>query len=218
MNQHNSSIFIPSDYEIYVKPTELMLTQRKLEGLKKLAEIKQWGIRNPTKFMHQFLGVDLLDAQEYVFMNSWYRPFCLWLESRGSGKSSMIALYFMTKGMLFNNYWGYICSGNADQAQETFRKIEDIAKKNIESMTGLTDVFKNEIVINQANSDGFIRSPMGFTYKLYNGSFVKTLNSNIDGKRGKYAHLFATLISDDYGQSRKESGKAEMLIRVEGYV
>mgnify|MGYP005754466211 FL=1 len=77
MNQSNSSIFIPSDYEIYVKPTELMLTQRKLEGLKKLAEIKQWGIRNPTKFMHTFLGVDLLDAQEYVFLNSWYRPFCL---------------------------------------------------------------------------------------------------------------------------------------------
>lgn len=102
--------------------------------------------------------------------------------------STMLALYFMTKGMLFNNYWAYICSGNADQAQETFRKIEDIAKKNIESMTGLTDVFKNEIVINQANSDGFIRSPMGFTYRLYNGSFVKTLNSNIDGKRGKRAN------------------------------
>jgi len=131
------------------------------------------------------LGVELLDAQEYVFMNSWYRPYCLWLESRGAGKSTMLALYFMTKGMLFNNYWAYICSGNADQAQETFRKIEDIAKKNIESMTGLTDVFKNEIVISQANTDGFVRSPMGFTYKLYNGSFVKTLNSNIDGKRGK---------------------------------
>lgn len=102
--------------------------------------------------------------------------------------STMLALYFMTKGLLFNNYWAYICSGNADQAQETFRKIEDIAKKNIESMTGLTDVFVNELVKNQANTDGFVRSPMGFTYKLYNGSFVKTLNSNIDGKRGKRAN------------------------------
>lgn len=328
----NKTIWTP-DYQIYVKPTDAIISQRKLEGLKKLAEIKQWGIRNPTKFMNRFLGVELLDSQEYVFMNSWNKPFCLWLESRGAGKaldldtriptpsgdktmrdievgdyvfddrgnptkvigvspifydhecyevefsdgeiiiadaehlwevtygnntgvlntyeiykayykrigksnflvpvcsemdkygnsykeitsiiahqkkptkcicvdspsylylcgekntvthnSTMLALYFMTKGMLFNNYWAYICSGNADQAQETFRKIEDIAKKNIESMTGLTDVFKNEIVINQANSDGFIRSPMGFTYRLYNGSFVKTLNSNIDGKRGK---------------------------------
>lgn len=331
----DKTIWTP-DYQIYVKPTEAIISQRKLEGLKKLAEIKQWGIRNPTKFMTRFLGVELLDSQEYVFMNSWNKPFCLWLESRGAGKaldldtriptpsgdktmrdievgdyvfddkgnptkvigvspifydhecyevefsdgekiiadaehlwkivngnnikvlkthdifesyykridksnflvpvcpgmdkyensykeissvtthqsrptkcicvdspshlylcgekntvthnSTMLALYFMTKGMLFNNYWAYICSGNADQAQETFRKIEDIAKKNIESMTGLTDVFKNEIVINQANSDGFIRSPMGFTYRLYNGSFVKTLNSNIDGKRGKRAN------------------------------
>ncbi len=331
----NKTIWTP-DYQIYVKPTDAIISQRKLEGLKKLAEIKQWGIRNPTKFMTRFLGVELLDSQEYVFMNSWNKPFCLWLESRGAGKaldldtriptpsgdktmrdievgdyvfddkgnptkvigvspifydhecyevefsdgekiiadaehlwkivngnnikvlkthdifefyykridksnflvpvcpgmdkyensykeissvtthqsrptkcicvdspshlylcgekntvthnSTMLALYFMTKGMLFNNYWAYICSGNADQAQETFRKIEDIAKKNIESMTGLTDVFKNEIVINQANSDGFIRSPMGFTYRLYNGSFVKTLNSNIDGKRGKRAN------------------------------
>ena len=40
-------------------------------------------------------------------------------------------------------------------------------------MTGLTDVFKNEVEIGQANSNGFIHNPMGFTYKLYNGSFVK---------------------------------------------
>lgn len=336
MSQTPEKTIWTPDYEIYIPSNEAVITQRKLEGLKKLAEIKQWGIRNPTKFMKQFIGVELLDSQEYVFMNSWNKPFCLWLESRGAGKaldldtriptpsgdktmrdieigdyvfdekgnptkviatspifydhdcyevefsdgekiiadadhlwevhymnsiyvkntatlyqmyyrnndkdyfsvqvcaskdnygnaykelisitshksvptkcicvdspfhlylcgekntvthnSTMLALYFMTKGLLFNNYWAYICSGNADQAQETFRKIEDIAKKNIESMTGLTDVFVNELVKNQANTDGFVRSPMGFTYKLYNGSFVKTLNSNIDGKRGKRAN------------------------------
>ena len=221
MNQKTpeKTIWTP-DYEIYIPPNENVVTQRKLEGLQKLAEIKQWGIRNPTKFMNRFLGVELLDSQEYVFMNSWHRPFCLWLESRGAGKSTMLALYFMTKGMLFNNYWAYICSGNADQAQETFRKIEDIAKNNIESMTGLTDIFRNEIVINQANSDGFIRSPMGFTYKLYNGSFVKTLNSNIDGKRGKRIALQVCHTIQKWIEqiNEEETGKAEMLIRVEGYV
>lgn len=60
-------------------------------------------------------------------------------------------------------------------------------------MTGLTDVFVNELVKNQANTDGFVRSPMGFTYKLYNGSFVKTLNSNIDGKRAREQMLFALM-------------------------
>lgn len=190
MNQTQTSnkILLPSDYTFFVKPTEKEMSQRKLESLKKLAEIKQWGLRNPTKFMSTFLGVDLLDAQTYVFMNSWDKPFCLWLESRGAGKSTMLALYFMTKGMLINNYWAYICSGTGDQSIETFKKIEDIAKKNIESMTGLTDVFRNELVINQANSDGFIHNPMGFVYYLYNGSFVKTLNSNIDKKRGKRAN------------------------------
>lgn len=180
-----SGIIIPKNYEIYVKPTELQISQRKLEGYKKLAEIKQFGIKKPTEFMKIFLGVDLLDPQEYIFMNSWTKPFVLWLESRAAGKTTLLALYSMMKGLLFNNYRVYICSGTADQSQETFKKIEDIALKNIESMTGLTDVFRNEVEVSQANSNGFIHNPMGFTYKLYNGSFVKTLNSNINAKRGK---------------------------------
>lgn len=101
--------------------------------------------------------------------------------------TTKLALYAMLRGLLHNNYRIYICSGTADQSQETFRKIEDIALKNIESMTGLTDVFRNEVEVSQANSNGFIHNPMGFTYKLYNGSFVKTLNSNINAKRGKRA-------------------------------
>ena len=180
-----SGILIPKDYQIYVKPTDQQISERKLNSYKKLAEIKQWGIKNPTKFMKEFIGVELLDAQEYTFMNSWTKPFVLWLESRAAGKTTLLALYSMVKGLLFNNYRVYICSGTADQSQETFKKIEDIAKKNIESMTGLTDIFKGEVEVSQANSDGFIHNPMGFTYKLYNGSFVKTLNSNVNAKRGK---------------------------------
>lgn len=180
-----SGIQLPDNYEIYVKPSNLDISRRKLEGYKKLAEIKQWGIKYPTRFMKEFLGVELLDAQEYVFMNSWIRPYVIWLESRAAGKSTGLALFAMTRGLLFNNYRIYICSGTADQSQETFRKIEDIAFKNIESMTGLTDVFKDEVEISQANSNGFIHNPMGFTYKLYNGSFVKTLNSAVNTQRGK---------------------------------
>lgn len=183
-----NGILLPN-YQIYVKPTELDISRRKYEGYQKLAEIKQWGLRYPTRFMKEFLGVELLDAQEYVFMNSWTKPFALWLESRASGKTTMLALFAMVRGLLLNNYRIYICSGTADQSQETFKKIEDIALKNIESMTGLTDVFKDEVEIAQANSNGFIHNPMGFTYKLYNGSFVKTLNSNINAKRGKLYSL-----------------------------
>ena len=174
MLETDSGILLPNNYQIYVKPTEREISQRKLESYQ-------------TKFLSEFVGVDLLDSQEYTFMMSWTRPYVLWLESRNAGKTTKLALYAMLRGLLHNNYRIYICSGTADQSQETFRKIEDIAMKNIESMTGLTDVFRNEVEISQANSSGFVHNPMGFTYKLYNGSFVKTLNSNINAKRGKRA-------------------------------
>ena len=87
MVKTESGIILPNDYMIYVKPTELEISQRKLENYKKLAEIRQWGLRYPTRFLSEFVGVDLLDSQEYTFMMSWTRPFVLWLESRNAGKA-----------------------------------------------------------------------------------------------------------------------------------
>ena len=37
----SKEIFIPKNYTIYVKPSENDISQRKLEGYRKLAEIKQ---------------------------------------------------------------------------------------------------------------------------------------------------------------------------------
>lgn len=187
MKQTNSGIWVPDTPTIFVKPTEEIISQRKMEGMQKLSEIKQWGLRNPTKFMERFIGVDLLDVQTYTFMNSWDKMYALWLCTRNYGKSTLLALYYMTRGMLLNNCRCYICAGTSDQSIETFEKIVSIAKNEIESFTGLTDVFRNEVVINMTNNDGFIRNPAGFTYRLYNGSFVKTLNSNVNAKRGKRA-------------------------------
>lgn len=187
MKQTDSGIWVPDTPTIFVKPTEEIISQRKMEGMQKLSEIKQWGLRNPTKFMERFIGVDLLDVQTYTFMNSWNKMYALWLCTRNYGKSTLLALYYMTRGMLLNNCRCYICAGTSDQSIETFEKIVSIAKNEIESFTGLTDVFRNEVVINMTNNDGFIRNPAGFTYRLYNGSFVKTLNSNVNAKRGKRA-------------------------------
>lgn len=187
MKQTDSGIWVPDTPTIFVKPTEEIISQRKMEGMQKLSEIKQWGLRNPTKFMERFIGVDLLDVQTYTFMNSWDKMYALWLCTRNYGKSTLLALYYMTRGMLLNNCRCYISAGTSDQSIETFEKIVSIAKNEIESFTGLTDVFRNEVVINMTNNDGFIRNPAGFTYRLYNGSFVKTLNSNVNAKRGKRA-------------------------------
>jgi len=115
----------------------------------------------------------------------WTTPYSLLVASRGLGKSTLTDLMLMAKGMLFNNYWAYIASGSGDQAITTFKTLENIANKNIESMTGLTSVFKQEMEIRNASGDGFVHNPSGHFYSLYNGSFTKTLNSNIDRKRGK---------------------------------
>lgn len=184
-----SDVFIPKNYTIFVKPTEYSISQRKLENYIKIAEIKRYYQRNPIKFMQDILGAELFDAQIYAIMKSWTTPYSLWVCSRGFGKSTCVDLILMTKGMLFNNYWSYIASGSGDQAITTFKTLENIANKNIESMTGLTDIFKGELEVKQGGSDGFIHNPSGYYYNLYNGSFTKTLNSSIDKKRGSRANM-----------------------------
>lgn len=177
-------------FTIFVKPTEKILSQRHLESLNKLAEIQQWGLRNPTKFAKRFIGVDLMDNQEYVLMNSWTKTYALWVCTRNWGKSLIIALYHMLRGLLIPYCRGYILSGTAAQSIETFEVIYRLAMGEITTFTGLEkDIFRNEVVRSQASSDGFIRNPAGFTYRLFNGSFVKTLNSNIQNMRGKRADL-----------------------------
>lgn len=188
-NQTSSGIYIPTNYTIFNKPSELAISQRKLEQLKKIAEVKTYYQRNPIKFMRDIIGAELFDAQAYCLQMSWNKPNILWTCSRGYGKSSLVDLFIMSKGMLWNNHWSYIASGSGDQAILTFKTLENIANKNIESMTGLTGFFKHEIEINNSGGDGFIHNPSGHYYNLYNGSFCRTLNSNVDRKRGARGNL-----------------------------
>lgn len=118
-------------------------------------------------------------------MNMWYTPFVLLNQCRNSGKSTISAPFLMAKSILYPNFYSYIISSNGSQAQETFLKIEKITKKQLSSFTGLTDFFQNEIVTSNANKDGFTHKPESFTFEVFNGSRVHTLNSNYDGTRGK---------------------------------
>lgn len=120
---------------------------------------------------------------------SWVTPFNVWCQSRSSGKTTLFAPFIMTKSMLVPNYQTYIISGVGSQAQETFLKIEKIAKKEISSFTGLTDVFYNETVKSSANRDGFTHNPASFKYQLFNNSATNSLNGNAEGIRSKRANL-----------------------------
>lgn len=71
--------------------------------------------------------------------------------------------------------------------------MEKIAKKQIESFTGLTDFYLGEIV-HASNHDGFIHSPQGFKFELYNGSKITSLSGMEDNIRGE---LIALLIRNN---------------------
>lgn len=122
-------------------------------------------------------------------MNTWLKPYNLWCITRNGGKSTLSAPFIMTKGVLFNGHNSYILSNVSAQSQDTFMKIEKIAKKEINSFTGLTDFFMGELIKSAANTDGFTHAQSGFNYKLYNGSSVTSLSGDINNNRGKRSSL-----------------------------
>lgn len=171
---------------IYVQPGVYAMSTKKLESLKKIASIQKYYQCNPVRFISDFFNIELLDVQAWIVQRAWNCPNVLIVATRGLGKSTVIDLMLMAKGMLFNNYWAYICSGSGQQAQQTFTTLERLANDGIDEMVGSTGyIFKNEVEVKNAAGDGFSHSPGdGFTYSLYNGSKTQTLNSNIDKKRG----------------------------------
>ena len=170
---------------VYVKPGVYSMSTRKLESLIKIAELQKYYQCNPVRFISDFFGIELIDAQAWIVQRSWNCPNVLVVATRGLGKSTIIDLIIMSKGMLFNNFWSYIASGSGGQAEQTFTTLERLANDNIDEMVGSTGyIFKNEVEVKNAAGDGFSHSSNGFTYSLYNGSMTQTLNSNIDAKRG----------------------------------
>jgi hypothetical protein len=133
--------------------------------------------------------MDLLDYQKYVFMESWAKQYVLWCMGRNSGKTTLGSPFIMAKSLLVPNFQAYILAGVGSQSQEMFMKIEKIAKREIASFTGLTDVFYNETVKSASNTDGFTHNPSSFQYKLYNNSMVNSLNGSFDNNRSKRSSL-----------------------------
>ena len=177
---------------VYLKPGSYAMSTRKIEALIKIAQLQKYYQCNPVRFISDFFGIELLDAQAWIVQRSWNCPNVLVVATRGLGKSTIIDLIIMSKGMLFNNFWSYIASGSGGQAEQTFTTLERLANDNIDEMVGSTGyIFKNEVEIKNAAGDGFSHSSNGFTYSLYNGSMTQTLNSNIDAKRGFFMSTYS---------------------------
>ena len=54
--------------EIYKPMSSKELSQRKIEEYTKMANLVQWGRKNPVKFCELAFGLKLIDYQSYCFM------------------------------------------------------------------------------------------------------------------------------------------------------
>lgn len=171
---------------IYQKENHFNMSSKKVEGFKKIAKYRNYYQQNPVKFIKDFFNIQLLDSQAYLMTEAWTKGHFLCVGSRAYGKSFWIVLFCMAKQMLSCEPWNcYIASGSSQQSATTFKKLEDIANDRIGSLLNSSGkIFKDEVVIKNAAGDGFSHNPSGFEYEIYNGSFTKTLNSNVDKNRG----------------------------------
>lgn len=171
--------------EIYKPMSSKELSQRKLEDYSKMAQIVQWGRKNPVKFCETFFGLKLIDYQAYCFMRTWAVQYALWAECRGAGKDTLAAAYNMTRLLLIPDYSLYISSNTYAQSVESFNKLRDIALKRIPSFASATDIFAREVDKTGSNSEtGFLQAPT-CKFRLYNNSKMEALSSNLEAIRGK---------------------------------
>lgn len=159
---------------------------KRLETYDKYCKIIRWGRRNPTRFLETFLFLEFTDHQKWIFLNSWCKQVSVILASRNSGKSYLTSPIVMAYSLLFPNHNTYILAPTGNQSQETFTKLEDLAKGNIASALGVSTFFLDECVRQNSKADPFTHDKNSYTVGLYNGSSINTLNSvakNIVGIR-----------------------------------
>lgn len=179
------NIKLPKDYFVFNKDPDYAMSQRALNDWKQISEFIQWGRRNPVLFCEEIFGIEFLDYQKYVFMNTWTTPYNVWCCGRSSGKTTLGAIYLMAKTLLVPNHKSYILCGVGSQSIEMFTKIEQIATNAIPSFKSLTDVFLGELVKSQANTNGFSHDPASHKCGVYNNSQIFTLNGSFDNNRSK---------------------------------
>ena len=177
------------EYGIFVRPNLYDMTTKKYREKMDLAEFLQWGRRNPSRFIEEVFGVQLMDYQRYLIDSSWNKPFVAWAMSRNGGKSLLAALFIMAKMLLIPGFKAYILAGVGSQSIELFTKMEQFAMKNISSFTNLNDIFQSNVVKSQANSTGWVHNPASYTVRTYGGSQVFTLNGAFDNNRSKRSNL-----------------------------
>ena len=99
MNDRYLSDIMNESNTVYVKPGVYAMSTRKIESLIKIAELQKYYQCNPVRFISDFFGIELIDAQAWIVQRSWNCPNVLVVATRGLGKSAIIDLIIMSEGM-----------------------------------------------------------------------------------------------------------------------
>lgn len=136
-----------------------------LEGVTKtkaIVDVRKIGIKKPMRCItvSNESGLFLCGEKNTVTHNSY-----------------LSAPYMMARSILIPNHHSYIMCPSGPQAQQTFSKIEDLAKNKISSVKSATAVFLNELMKVNSGHDGFVHDKNSHYCELFNGSDIHTLNS-----------------------------------------
>lgn len=164
---------------VYNNLTQNKISKRRKSALQKYIDLILWGRKHPVAFIEKIFKIKLMDYQAYIIEGTWAATSAVIVCSRNAGKTFIFAIYMMARALLFPQMKIRMLSGVARQAQETFTKLEDIAKKNISSLIGSSDVFIEEMVKTNSNSDGFLHDQTkGWSLELFNGSIISTVKGS----------------------------------------
>lgn len=160
---------------VYANKTAIEANPRRIELMEKYNKLIQWGRANPTRFIELVFKIELIDYQKWMILNTWTAEKAVWVCSRNAGKSFLLAVYIQARSILFAKHKTYLMGPTSRQSGELFQKLEDIALHNIASLLGTSDVFWNELVKSNSNTDGFTHGSSGCECSLYNGSTITSL-------------------------------------------
>lgn len=162
------------------------VTSRDYEGMKRYIELIQWGREHPVEFIEKIFGVTLMDYQKWLVNNSWTKEYVVWACSRNLGKSFLIGLFLMARSLLFPKLQVQIISENWTTANDTFKKLEDIATNNIKTIVNTNTVFVDELKKTKSDSDGFTHDyKSGNKCELLNGSKINCVAGSSKSARGR---------------------------------
>lgn len=158
---------------IYQSKINNNVTSRDYEGMRKYIQLIQWGRKHPVEFIEKILGVTLMDYQKWLVNESWTKEYVVWALSRNTGKSFLVGLFVMARNLLFPKLQTQIISENWTTANDTFKKLEDIATNNIKTIVNTNTVFIDELKKTKSDSDGFTHDyKSGNKCELLNGSKI----------------------------------------------